>query len=70
MVRAGAAPIDTVFINDLAPGQGSSPCHYEFEEEWLLVVDGTIVLCAPDGEHTLEGGDIVRFPSVRPERTS
>jgi len=57
-------------VYDLAPGQGSCPYHYEFEEEWLLVVDGTIVLRAPDGEHTLERGDIVRFPSVRPERTS
>jgi uncharacterized cupin superfamily protein len=63
VVRPGAAPIDTVFINDLAPGQGSSPHHYEFEEEWLLVVDGTIVLRAPNGEHTLERGDLVHFPS-------
>jgi uncharacterized cupin superfamily protein len=36
------------------PGQGSSPYHYEYEEEWLLVVDGTIVLRAPDREQTLE----------------
>jgi len=51
-----------MFIYDLAPGQGSSPYHYEYEEEWLLVVDGTIVLRAPDGEHTLERGDLVCFP--------
>ena len=25
-------------------------------------VDGTVVLRAPDGEHTLQRGDIVRFP--------
>ena len=51
-----------MFIYDLAPGQSSSPYHYEYDEEWLLVVDGTVVLRAPDGEHTLERGDLVRFP--------
>jgi uncharacterized cupin superfamily protein len=51
-----------MFIYDLAPGQGSSPYHYEYEEEWLLVVDGTVVVRAPDGDHTLERGDLVRFP--------
>jgi uncharacterized cupin superfamily protein len=51
-----------MFIYDLAPGQGSSPYHYEFDEEWLLVVEGTVVVRAPDGEHTLQRGDLVRFP--------
>ena len=52
-----------MFIYDLAPGQGSSPYHYEYAEEWLLVVEGTVVVRAPDGEHTLERGDFVRFPA-------
>ena len=52
-----------MFIYDLAPGRSSSPYHYEYAEEWLLVVDGTVVLRAPDGEHTLERGDLVRFPA-------
>jgi uncharacterized cupin superfamily protein len=51
-----------MFIYDLGPGEGSSPYHYEYEEEWLLVVEGAVVLRAPDGEHTLERGDLVRFP--------
>jgi uncharacterized cupin superfamily protein len=51
-----------MFIYDLAPGQASSPYHYEYDEEWLLVVDGTVVLRAPDGEHALQRGDLVRFP--------
>jgi uncharacterized cupin superfamily protein len=50
-----------MFIYDLAPGEGTR-YHYEYDEEWLLVVDGTIVLRAPDGEHTLERGDLVFFP--------
>jgi uncharacterized cupin superfamily protein len=52
-----------MFVYDLAPGASSSPYHYEYDEEWLLVVDGTVVLRAPDGEHTLERGDLVRFPA-------
>jgi uncharacterized cupin superfamily protein len=51
-----------MFVYDLEPGRSSSPYHYEYEEEWLLVVDGTLVLRAPDGEHTLQRGDLVRFP--------
>jgi uncharacterized cupin superfamily protein len=51
-----------MFLYDLQPGGASSPYHYEYEEEWLLVVDGTVVVRAPDGEHTLNRGDLVRFP--------
>lgn len=51
-----------MFVYDLDPGRSSSPYHYEYEEEWLLVVDGTLVLRALDGEHTLQRGDLVRFP--------
>ncbi len=52
-----------MYIYDLAPGQSSSPYHYEYEEEWLLVLDGTIVVRVPDGEQTLESGDLVCFPA-------
>jgi uncharacterized cupin superfamily protein len=51
-----------MFMYDLEPGSSSSPYHYEYEEEWLLVADGTLVLRTPDGEHTLQRGDLVRFP--------
>jgi uncharacterized cupin superfamily protein len=51
-----------MYIYDLAPGQASSPYHYEFDEEWLLVVEGTVAVRAPDGEHTLQRGDLIRFP--------
>ena len=52
----------SMFVYHVAPGQRQSPYHYEYDEDWLLVVDGTLVLRAPDGEHTLERGDLVRFP--------
>ena len=52
-----------MFIYDLDPGGGSSPYHYEYDEEWLLVVEGTVVVRTPDGEETLERGDMVCFPA-------
>ena len=61
--RAVGSTATLMFVYDLAPGQSSSPYHYEYDEEWLLVVEGTVVVRAPDGEHTLERGDLVRFPA-------
>jgi uncharacterized cupin superfamily protein len=61
--RATGSTETLMFIYDLAPGQSSSPYHYEYDEEWLLVVDGTIVVRTPNGEHTLEHGDLARFPA-------
>jgi uncharacterized cupin superfamily protein len=52
----------TMYLYDLSPGQHQCPYHYEYEEEWLLVVDGTIVLREPRGERTLGRGDLVCFP--------
>jgi uncharacterized cupin superfamily protein len=52
-----------MYIYDVPPGGSSSPYHYEYEEEWLLVLDGTLALRAPDGEYTLERGDLVCFPA-------
>ena len=49
--RAVGSTAMLMFIYDLAPGQSSSPYHYEYDDEWLLVVEGTIVLRAPDGAH-------------------
>jgi uncharacterized cupin superfamily protein len=62
VARAVGSPAVASFIYDIAPGKSSSPYHYEYAEEWLLVVDGTIVVRTPDGEQTLERGDIVCFP--------
>ena len=61
--RALGSSATLMFIYDLDPGQRQSPYHYEYDEEWLLVVEGTLVLRTPDGEHTLERGDVVCFPA-------
>jgi uncharacterized cupin superfamily protein len=60
--RAVGSMATAMFIYDLAPGMKQSPYHYEYEEEWLLVLDGSLVLRTPDGEHVLERGDLVCFP--------
>jgi uncharacterized cupin superfamily protein len=63
VARAAGSTATVMFVYDLDPGEASSPYHYEYEEEWLLVVEGIVVVRAPDGEHTLERGDIVCFPA-------
>jgi uncharacterized cupin superfamily protein len=62
VARTVGSKATAMFIYELAPGLSQSPYHYEYEEEWLLVIDGTLVVRVPDGERTLERGDLVRFP--------
>lgn len=52
-----------IFVYDIAPGSSSCPYHYEYVDEWLLVVSGSVAVRAPDGEHTLAAGALVRFPA-------
>lgn len=51
-----------MFVYDVAPGAASCPYHYEFTEEWLLVVDGSIAVRVPGGELELGRGDLACFP--------
>jgi uncharacterized cupin superfamily protein len=48
---------------ELPPGQSICPYHYEYVEEWLLVLEGAVELRAPDGERSLQPGDLVCFPA-------
>jgi len=61
--RAAGSEATAMFIYDLSPGSSSCPYHYEYDEEWLLVIDGDLVIRTPDGEQALTRGDIVRFPA-------
>jgi uncharacterized cupin superfamily protein len=63
VARVLGSTATAMYIYDLAPGESSSPYHYEYEEEWLLVVEGSVAVRRPDGEHTLRRGDLVRFPA-------
>jgi uncharacterized cupin superfamily protein len=45
------------------PGEKHLPYHFHHgAEEILLVLEGTPTLRTPDGERTLERGDVVHFP--------
>jgi uncharacterized cupin superfamily protein len=59
---AGSTEVST-YLYDVAPGASSSPYHYEYVDEWLLVVAGAIAVRTPDGERTLETGALARFPA-------
>jgi uncharacterized cupin superfamily protein len=62
VARALGSAGTAMYIYDLSPGKSGGPYHYEYEEEWLLVVEGNVVLRTPDGERTLQRGDLVCFP--------
>jgi uncharacterized cupin superfamily protein len=51
-----------VKVYELPAGQSICPYHYEYEEEWLLVLEGDVEVRTPEGEETLTRGEIVCFP--------
>jgi uncharacterized cupin superfamily protein len=51
-----------VKLYEIRPHQSLCPYHYEYEEEWLVVLDGELVVRIPGGEDGLERGAIVCFP--------
>jgi uncharacterized cupin superfamily protein len=50
-----------VRLYEARPGQSLCPYHYEYEEEWLLVLDGEVTLRTPAGERMLSRGALVCF---------
>ncbi|MDQ6816173.1 MAG: cupin domain-containing protein [Actinomycetota bacterium] len=60
--KAAGGEALTVKLYEVPPGENLCPYHYEYEEEWLIVLDGAVVLRAPDGERELARGEIVCFP--------
>jgi len=42
-------------------GESLCPYHYEYEEEWLIVLEGDVVVRVPGGQETLTTGDVMRF---------
>jgi uncharacterized cupin superfamily protein len=49
-----------MYLYDVDPGD-SFPYHYEYVEEWLLVIDGVVIVRVPDGEAELVRGELIRF---------
>ncbi len=52
-----------VRVYEVPAGQSICPYHYEYEEEWLLVLSGPVTRRTPAGEEPLESGALVCFPT-------
>ena len=52
-----------VRVFEVPRGQSICPYHYEYEEEWLLVLAGDITLRTPVGEQPLGAGALACFPA-------
>ena len=48
---------------EIPAGESLCPYHYEYTEEWLLVLEGEVVVRVPEGEETVDAGSLVRFPA-------
>ncbi len=48
---------------EIPPGQSLCPYHYEYVEEWLIVLSGEVVVRTPTGEETAATGALARFPA-------
>ena len=44
-------------------GQALCPYHYEYVEEWLLVIAGEVQVRTPDGTSPARAGDVACFPA-------
>jgi uncharacterized cupin superfamily protein len=49
-------------LYELPTGESLCPYHYEYVEEWVLVLDGNVTVRVPDGSEDLEPGDLMCFP--------
>jgi uncharacterized cupin superfamily protein len=56
-----------MYLYDVEPNE-SFPYHYEYVEEWLLVVDGAVTVRTAQGESQLQRGDLVRYPPAQKVR--
>jgi uncharacterized cupin superfamily protein len=52
-----------VRLYEMPAGQSLCPYHYEYVEEWLLVLTGMVDVRTPAGVRPAVAGDIVCFPS-------
>jgi uncharacterized cupin superfamily protein len=51
----------TVRLFELPPGQSLCPYHYEYVEEWLLVIAGDVQVRTPQGTASARAGDVACF---------
>jgi uncharacterized cupin superfamily protein len=57
------AELTGLSLYELPPGEAAWAYHYELNrEEWLIVVDGDVVVRTPGGDRALRTGDVACFP--------
>jgi uncharacterized cupin superfamily protein len=61
--REAGGVATNVKVYELPPGESLCPYHYEYEEEWLLILGGELVLRVPAGERPVQAGELVCFPA-------
>lgn len=60
--QAVGAKLTGLSLYELPPGQAAWTYHYELHrEEWLIVVDGEVVVRTPGGDRPFRAGDAVCF---------
>ena len=65
--RAGGLTQFGVNITILPPGGRSSLRHWHLhEDEFVMILDGTLTLVTDDGEHAMGPGDCAAFPAGDP----
>ena len=51
-------------VYDIPPGEAIGPYHFEWtDEEWLIVLAGSVTVRTAGEEHELGAGDVVCFPT-------
>lgn len=64
VARELGAVLTGLTVYELEPGESTWPYHFELnDEEWLLVIEGELVVRTPDGEQVVRAGEIVCFPA-------
>src|SRR5580704_14106777 len=48
---------------EVPPGESLCPYHYEYVEEWLIVLEGSVAVRTPEGEEEAGAGNAVCFPA-------
>lgn len=61
--KALAAEETSLRLFELPAGESLCPYHYEYVEEWLLLLSGELDLRTPVGTERLPSGAVVCFPS-------
>jgi uncharacterized cupin superfamily protein len=68
VVRVGAqldAQETAIKLYEIPPGESLCPYHYEYVEEWLLVLAGEVIVRTSEGENAAPAGVLARFPAGR-----